>query len=72
MEESEFKEKTRKLIFDSELRNFPTLFEMYVRTFHLDVVDLDKCMGEILSIITTSERVEVGYSMVCHYLDGLE
>lgn len=67
----DFKEKARKLLFNTELRNFPTMFEMYVRTFAL-TVDIDACMAEIISIIRTSEDVEVAYAMVCHYLDGLE
>lgn len=68
---AEFKEKTRRLLFQSHLRDFPVVFEMYVRTFNLDV-DLDKSMGEIISIIRTSADAETAYTMVCHYLDGIE
>jgi len=67
----EFKEKARRLIFKSDLRDFPVIFELYVRTFDLPI-KLDEDMGNIIHIIRTSENAEVAYTMVCHYLDGLE
>lgn len=71
MTEDEFKEKARRHLFYSQLREFPVVFEMYVRSFKLEV-DLDETMGEIVSIIRTSEDAEVAYTMVCHFLDDLE
>lgn len=71
MSQEEFKEKTRRLVFNCDLRDFPVIYEMYVRTFGLDV-DLDVTMGEIISIIRTSENAPTAYTMVCHYLDSLE
>lgn len=71
MSEDEFKEKARKLIFNSNLRDFPVVFEMYVRSFGLHI-DLDASMGEIVAIIRTSQDADTAYAMVCHYLDSLE
>ena len=71
MTETEFKEKARRLIFDSELRNFPVVFELYARSFKLDT-DRDEAMAKVLSIIRTSADFQVAYTMVCHYLDSLE
>lgn len=67
----EFKEKSRKLIFNSDLRNFPVTFELYVRTFGLDL-NLDQAMAEIVSIIRTSEDAEVAFTMLNHFLDAME
>ena len=66
-----FKEKARQQVFKSSLRDFPVIFEFYLRSFNIDA-DRDKAMGEILSIISTSENVDVAYSLMCHYLDNLE
>ena len=71
MHNTEFKEKSRRLMFNSGLKNFPLIFEMYVRSFGLSV-DFDSSMNEILDIIRTSRDAETAYTMVCHYLDGLE
>lgn len=71
MDEQEFKEKTRRLLFNTELRNFPVVFEMYTRSFKLDV-NADDAMGKIISIIRTSPDADTAYNLVCHYLDTLE
>jgi hypothetical protein len=68
----DLKEKSRKLIFDSGLRQFPTIFELYVKAFNIEGLDLDIAMARIVEIIRTSENVEVAHTMVCHYLDSLE
>jgi hypothetical protein len=67
----ELKEKARRLIYKSDLRDFPVIFEMYVRAFNL-VVDLDTAMSQIVSIIRTSENADTAYTMVSHYLDSIE
>lgn len=71
MDTPEFKEKSRKLIFNSELRNFPIILEMYVRAFNVQV-DLDVAMADIVRIIRTSESSEIAHALVCHYLDDVE
>lgn len=69
--ENEFKEKCRKLLFNSGLKQFPTLFEMYLRTFGLNV-DLEQSMADIVAIIRSSIDADTAYTLVCHYLDELE
>jgi hypothetical protein len=71
MTEQEFKEKARRLLFNSHLNVFPTVFEMYTRTFKLEV-DLDEAMGQVISIVRTSADTATAYDLVCHYLDSLE
>lgn len=71
MTEDEFKEKARKHLFNCELREFPVAFEMYVRSFGLKV-DIDKEMGQIISIIRASKDKDTAYTLVCHHLDSLE
>jgi hypothetical protein len=72
MKKSEFKEKARRLLFNSNLKDFPIVFEMYVLSLGLSNINLDMCMGEILTIIRTSTDSGTAYTMVCHYLDELE
>lgn len=67
----EFKEKARRLMFNAQLKNFSTHFEMYTLAFGVSC-DLDAAMADIISIIRTSEDSETAYTMVCHYLDSLE
>lgn len=71
MTEVEFKERARKHLFNSSLNIAPVVFEMYVRSFKLKV-DVDKSMGEIISIIRSSKDADTAYQLVCHYLDSLE
>lgn len=71
MNEAQFKEKCRKLIFNSDLRVFPVVFEMYVRTFDLRV-NLDETMARIVSIIRTSQDASTAYELMSHFLDDLE
>jgi hypothetical protein len=71
MTQDEFKEKARKLLFNSQLRDFPVVFEMYTRSFGL-TVDLDETMAQILAIVRTSKDASTAYEMVSHFLDGLE
>lgn len=71
MDEQEFKEKTRRLLFDTQLNRFPVVFEMYVRSFKLEV-DVDDAMTKIVALIRTSATPYVAYDLLCHYLDSLE
>lgn len=68
---NDFKEKARRHLFNSSLREFPVVFEMYTRSFDL-VVDLDASMSEIITIVRTSEDASAAYAEVCRYLDSLE
>lgn len=67
----EFKEKARRHLFQCSLREFPVVFELYVRAFNL-TVDLDEVMGDIVAIIRTSENAKTAYTMVSHHLDAIE
>jgi hypothetical protein len=71
MTEQEFKEKTRRHLFNCHLNVFPTVFEMYVRSFNLEI-DVDASMADIVNIIRTSADQKTAYELVCHYLDSLE
>lgn len=69
--EKDFNEKSRRLIYNSGLREFPVVFELYVRAFQVDT-DLDAAMAEIVSIIRTSENSDVAWRLFNHYLDSIE
>jgi hypothetical protein len=71
MDETEFKEKARRLLFNSGLKDSPVVFEMYLRSFGLKV-DPDKELGQILAIIRASADANTAFTMVCHHLDSLE
>lgn len=72
MDENEFKEKTRRFLFNSHLKDFPVVFEMYIRSFGLEVADVDEASSQIVSIVRTSEDAPTAYELVCHFLDSLE
>lgn len=67
----DFKERARRLVFNSDLRDFPVIFEMYVMTFGLQL-DIDKAMGDIITIIRNSNDAGTAYSKVCVFLDAAE
>lgn len=71
MTEEDFKEKARRHVFNCHLKVFPVVFEMYARSFNLQI-NLDEAMAKIINIIRTSEDANTAYELVCHYLDTLE
>jgi hypothetical protein len=71
MTENEFKEKARKHLFNCSLNVAPVVFEMYVRSFKLSI-DVDKSMGELITIIRQSKDTQTAFTLMCHYLDSLE
>jgi hypothetical protein len=72
MNEKEFEEKARRHLFNSHLNVFPTVFEMYLRSFIKGYVDIESSMSDILNIIRTSADQKTAYELMCHYLDSLK
>lgn len=67
----DFKERARELMFNSHLKDFPVVFELYVRAYFLNV-DLDESMATIISIIRTSKDSSTAFELVNHHLDTME
>lgn len=67
----DLKEKARKLILNSSLRDFPVIYELYVLAFDL-ATDALADETEIVNIVRMSKDPQEAYEKVCYFLDLVE